>query len=310
MSFVLEAAMQDMRQEVVTVNGVELAYLEKGDGPTVALFHGFPDDAWTWSGQFDALTGAGYRVVAPFLRGYPPSKVPMDGSVSSKTNGADAVGFLRQVTEGPAHIVGHDWGGLATYAVLATAPELVRRATVVAVSHPATLLAILERPELVHHLFHIWFFQLEGLSEAALRANDFALVDYLWNLWTADGHDDAEHVARLKRDVFSEPGVIEALLPYYRALVRLPQDEPAFVAQLLEPTARPTLSVWGATDPARAAADGEEGFFRNEYRREIVDGAGHFVHREQPERFNELLLGWLAESGHRDTSVAAGATIV
>jgi pimeloyl-ACP methyl ester carboxylesterase len=287
------------RQRTIEANGRHFAYLEAGEGPLVLLLHGFPDDAWTWSSQISSLCDAGYRVVAPFLRGFPPSEVPSDGSCTTKNNGADAAAILRSLGDGPAYVVGHDWGGLATFVLLAEAPELVRRAAVVAVTHPAMLLPVLERPSLVHHLFHVWFFQVGGLSEGALRANDFALVDYLWEHWAAEGHDDAEHVARLKREVLGKAGVVAALLAYYRALVRLPTEQPELLARLLQPTSVPLLAIWGNCDPAREAAAGEHKFFRGEYRREVLEGAGHFVHREQPARFNELLLSWLRENEQR-----------
>jgi pimeloyl-ACP methyl ester carboxylesterase len=278
------------------VNGVRLAYLEAGEGPLVLLVHGFPDDAWTWSNQIPALTDAGYRVVAPFLRGYPPSEVTV-GACNSKNNSADMAALLRSVTDEPAYVVGHDWGGLATYGVIGTAPELIRRAAVIAVSHPLTLLPVLEKPALIHHLFHVWFFQVETLSEGAMRTNDFALVDYLWDYWTRSGHDDAAHVARLKREVFDQPAVVESLAGYYRALVRLPRNEPAFVKSLAHTTTMPMLAIWGRNDPGREAAVSERDLFEGEYRHEIVDDARHFVHREQPDRVNDLLLGWLDDAG-------------
>lgn len=281
------------RQQSIKVNGVRLAYLEAGQGPLVLLLHGFPDDAWTWSFQLSALAEAGYRVIAPFLRGYPPSEVPADGSCTSRSNGADAAAILRALSDGPAYVVGHDWGGLATYVVLAESPELVRCAAVEAVTHPAMLLPILENPALVHHLFHVWFLQVEGRAQRGLCANRFALVDYLWEHWTADGHDDSEHVARLRRDVFDRPGVVDALVGYYRALVRLPEEHPEFVARLVRPPAVPMLAIWGDRDPVREAAAGEQKHFAADYRQAVIAGAGHFVHREQPEKFNELLLSWL-----------------
>lgn len=292
------------RQRTIEANGMQFAYLEAGEGPLVLLLHGFPDDAWTWSSQISTLAEAGYRVVAPFLRGFPPSQVPSDGSCSSKSNGADAAAMLRALGDSPAHIVGHDWGGLATFVLLAQAPELVCRAAVVAVTHPAMLLPILEKPSLVQHLFHVWFFQVAGLSEGAMRANNFALVDYLWKNWAADGHDDAEHIARLKREVLSKPGVVDALAKYYRALVRLPAEHPDLFARILQPTSVPMLAIWGKHDPVREAATGERKFFQGEYRREVIDGAGHFVHREQPAKFNALLLSWLREDEQRPTRQA------
>ena len=63
----------------VTANDVEFAYLEAGSGPLALCLHGFPDSAWTWRHLLPALADAGFRAVAPFLRGYAPTAVPADG---------------------------------------------------------------------------------------------------------------------------------------------------------------------------------------------------------------------------------------
>ena len=60
-------------------NGLDFAYLEQGDGPLVILLHGFPDTANSWAHQSTALAAAGYRAVAPYLRGYYPTQIPKDG---------------------------------------------------------------------------------------------------------------------------------------------------------------------------------------------------------------------------------------
>jgi pimeloyl-ACP methyl ester carboxylesterase len=71
----------DLQEGRITVNDVELAYLGTGpeDGPLALCLHGFPDTAWTWRFLVPELAEAGFRVVAPFLRGYAPSAVPADG---------------------------------------------------------------------------------------------------------------------------------------------------------------------------------------------------------------------------------------
>ena len=63
----------------ISANGVEFGYLETGEGPLALCLHGFPDSAWTWRHLLPALADAGYRAVAPFMRGYAPTSVPADG---------------------------------------------------------------------------------------------------------------------------------------------------------------------------------------------------------------------------------------
>ena len=105
----------------IRANGLEFAYLEEGDGPLVLLFHGFPDSARSWSHQMRALAAADYRVVAPYLRGYPPSEIPRDGFYDKGTLVADIAALIRALGGGaPAHIVGQDWGASITYIVNGT----------------------------------------------------------------------------------------------------------------------------------------------------------------------------------------------
>jgi pimeloyl-ACP methyl ester carboxylesterase len=99
----------------------------------------------------------------------------------------------------PVFLVGQDWGAGITYNITAAFPELIRRTVAMAVAHSAqTLRTLLSSPQHVHRSFHWWFFQLSGLSETAIAANDFALIDYLWNYWSP-GHEDSVHLAEVKR---------------------------------------------------------------------------------------------------------------
>ncbi|HEY7873760.1 MAG TPA: alpha/beta hydrolase [Actinomycetota bacterium] len=289
----------------IEVNGLRFVFLEAGDGPLVLLLHGFPDNARTWEPQLEVIAGAGYRVVAPFLRGFAPTELPSEG-YGIPAQGEDAIALIRALGDGPARVVGHDWGAGATFVAAHDAPELVERATVVAASHPATLLSTFERPSLIHHLFHVWFFQLQGFSPNALRADDYALVDYLWAHWSP-GHDHSAHVARVKEESLSQPGAIELMAGYYQRLVNAPEQSPEFVARAFEPVDVPVQCIFGADDPALALTEGEESLFTAGYRRDVIEGAGHFVHRDRPDEFNSLLLEWLA-SERTPQPASAGRT--
>jgi len=201
----------------IHANGLDFAYLEQGQGPLVLLLHCFPDTAHTWSHQLPALAAAGYRAVAPYLRGYPPSEIPRDGFYDLGTLATDIAELTRQLGGGmPIHLVGHDWGAVISYTVLALWPELIRRAVVLAVAHPAQLAKTMLDVKHIHHNFHWWFVQIPDLPEQALTANDFAFVDYLWDYWTSPGYRDAAHIAEIKR-MLSEPNALTATLNYYRA---------------------------------------------------------------------------------------------
>jgi pimeloyl-ACP methyl ester carboxylesterase len=297
----------DVRRPGVNANGIEFAFLEAGEGPLVLLLHGFPDDAWTWASQMQALAGGGYRAVAPFMRGYPPTQVPPDGRYDLEALAADVAGLVAALGEKSAYVVGNDWGGIATYAAMALHPAAIRRAVLVSVGHPATFPGTVLHPRQVHHIFHFWFFQAEELASAAVRANDMAFIDYLWEYWSTPDHDDREHVSRVKRQTLAPEGALEAGLGYYPALLNLPATHPETAERILGQTSVPTLTIFGDADPVRELSEGEHIHFSAGYRFELVGRAGHFVHRERPDEVNRLLLEWFGSEDQKAVP-AAGET--
>jgi len=127
-----------LREGRVSANGLRFAYLEGGSGPLVVLLHGWPDTPHTWDHQLAALAGAGFRVAAPWLRGYPPTEIPRSGYFDIGTLAVDVRELIRVLGGGdPCLLVGQDWGASIGYQVLAAFPEVVRSAVVMAVPHPA-----------------------------------------------------------------------------------------------------------------------------------------------------------------------------
>jgi pimeloyl-ACP methyl ester carboxylesterase len=278
------------RDATVVANGINFTYREAGDGPLLLLLHGFPDNATTWNPHLDAFAASGDRAVAPFLRGCPPTAIPADGHYDMVSLGTDVAALVDALGERTAFVVGHDFGAIATFAATALYPEAIRAAVVMSVAHPANFLEIIERPELLHRNFDYWLLLAPGFGPAGLAANDLALVDYLWKLWSP-GHDDREHVESVKRETLRQPGAVEAMIGFYRDLLTAPYDTPS-AARLFEPIQVPTLSLWGANDSMTTLADGEESMFAAPYRRDVIADAGHFIHREQPDEVTRLVEQW------------------
>ena len=157
----------------VTVNDVELAYLEAGpaDGPLALCLHGFPDSAWTWRLLAPELVDAGFRVVAPFLRGYAPSAVPADGRFQAGVLSSDALALHSALGgDGSAVLIGHDWGALAAYGAASGGPGRWRRIVAAAVP-PALGMEALFSYEQVKRSFYIFVFQWP-LAEMIVGADD------------------------------------------------------------------------------------------------------------------------------------------
>ena len=282
----------------IRANGIDFAYIEEGSGPLVILLHGFPDTANTWSHQMSALAAAGYRAVAPYLRGYHPSEIPQDGFYDKATLATDVAELIRTLGGGkPVYLVGQDWGAIITYAVLAAFPELVRRAVVMAVPHPAQVGKSMLDAKHIQRSFHWWFFQLPDLPEKALVANDFAFIDYLWRYWTAPGHEDAAHLVEIKA-MLARPGVLAATLGYYRAMLDPAKGDPNLhqTRELMaRPISVPTLALCGGDDLRAELMTDQAQYFSGEYDYQVVPGAGHFLHREKPVEVTRLVLDWLGK---------------
>ena len=280
----------------IHANGLDFAFLEQGDGPVVLLLHGFPDNAHTWSYQLPALADAGYRAVAPFLRGYSPTEVPANGFYGIATLATDIAEIIRRIGNGkPVHLVGQDWGAIIGYAVIAAFPELVNRAVVAAVPHSGQVKQSMLDVRHIQRSFHWWFFQVAELPEKAIIENDFAFIDYLWDYWTSSGFSDTSHIADVKKTL-SEPGVLNAALAYYRSMLDTTRDDPklAHVHELIgRKISVPTLALCGADDMRAELMTNQQAYFTGEYRFELIPDAGHFPHREQPDAVNQQILNWL-----------------
>lgn len=288
-----------MHEIALSANGLRFAALETGraDGPLALFLHGYPDSATTWQHQLPAFAAAGYRAVAPWLRGYPPTEIPPAGAYYDRaTLVTDVAALIDMLSPGkPCVLIGQDWGAAIGYGVLAAYPEKVSRAALLAVPHPAQVRATLKRsPRHALRSFHWFLFQLPWLPEWLCARRDYAFLETLWRLWSPD-FDDALHVAEIRRSM-ATPGALQASLAYYRALFGSRHADPALAdlrARLDAPITVPTRVLMGSEDMRREMLEPQRRYFTGEYEWTTVEGTGHFLHREAPDSVNALLLDWL-----------------
>ena len=172
----------------ITANGLEFGFLTVGSGPLALLLHGFPDSAWTWRHLMVDLAEAGYRAVAPFLRGYSPTAVPADGHYQPGAVAADANALHDALGGGDdAVLVGHDWGALASYSAAAHQPERWSRVVTAAVPPPATVAASFLTYDQLHRSWYMFFFQ-SPFADMVVPMDDMAFIDRLWADWSP-GYD-------------------------------------------------------------------------------------------------------------------------
>jgi pimeloyl-ACP methyl ester carboxylesterase len=283
----------------ITVNDVELAYLSSGDsGPLALCLHGFPDTAHTWRHLLPELAAAGYRAVAPFLRGYAPSSVPADGRYQTGALALDAIALHDALGgDDDAVLIGHDWGAPATYGAAVAEPERWRRVVGLAVPPgPALAAAFLCDVEQLKRSWYMFFFQ-HPLADVVAAADELAFLGTLWRDWSP-GYDATDDLRALKT-ALGDPENLAAALGYYRATLGDGLRDPGLddlqaATQRVPP--QPTLYLHGANDGCVGVgvAEAARSMAGPHVSIEIVGDAGHFLHLERPDVVDDRILEFLA----------------
>ena len=132
----------------VRLDDIRMRVASQGEGPLVLFCHGWPESWYSWRHQMAAVAAAGYRAVAPDMRGYGGTDAPQDASRYTLLHlVGDMVSLLKALGETQAVVVGHDWGGAIAWGVAGRHPERVLTLTAVSTPHPAALAAVVERLE-------------------------------------------------------------------------------------------------------------------------------------------------------------------
>ncbi len=277
--------------------------LRENEGkPCILCLHGFPDNARSFRFQLPALAKAGYRAIAPTLRGYEPSSQPVDKDYSFGALARDVIAWIDDLGEEKVHLIGHDWGAGITYMAGAMAPERFHSLTTIAVPHADRLSEGMRAvPSQLTNSWYMMFFQLRGIAEIAVERNDWALIKRLWKNWSPDFDLPEEEWGNL-RTTFAAQGVKKAMLSYYRQNVSpsiMLGWKKTEAADLTTVPVR-TLAITGADDGCMDTRLYDHVFleedFPNGIRVERISDAGHFVHQEKPDEVNRLILDWLAKS--------------
>lgn len=318
---------QSFVHQFAETNGIRSHYVEEGQGPLVILLHGFPYCWYMWRRQIRTLAAAGYRVVAPDIRGFGQSDCPADPQACDMQNCVgDLVALMQALGESAAVIVGHDLGAWVAYAAAQRRPDLFRALALL--NTPVTPREPHKPSELWKMLaagtgqrFYQQYFQAPGEAEAVMDADirktlrsifysisGDAVGEQRWRLFVEQGetlmdtvcdperfpgwlHDTAldYYVGQYSRHGFAAP------LSHYRARDRN-WEQSAFLDGLK--LQQPSLFIGGAADPAFErfvpSYDKLETHLANLRQKVLLEGVGHSAAEEQPEVVSGMLLAFLA----------------
>ncbi len=281
----------------VSANGARFHVAETGEGPMVLLMHGFPQFWYAWRHQMSAIADAGWRAVAMDLRGYGASDKPPRG-YDTYTATADAAKVIRSLGEESAIVIGQGLGGFIAWAMPSLQPGMTRAVGSLSMPHPRVLR---------HAAFHSarqrrasrYLLELQRpFVPERVMARDHDYVERLLRAWSSPygEYPSPEDVTRYG-DAMAMPFVAHSAAEHYRWLGRsqLRQDGPLFNRRVRAPITQPVLHLQGTEDGCvlADATSGSGRYVTGRYTHELVEGAGHFLTEESPDRVSGAIVDWL-----------------
>ena len=277
-------------------NGLDFACDVAGEGPDVALcLHGFPESRFSWRHQLPVLADAGWRAVAPDLRGYGGSSRPVgkaayhiDHLVDDVVGMFDAAGARRRL------LVAHDWGAVIAWVVAMRRAVPLDGLIIMNVPHPTVFADLIK-----HHWpqrlksWYVAFFQIPWLPEVMLRQRRAEGIANAFKNMAVDKSAFPPDVLDHYRQNALIPGALTAMINYYRANLGILDETSA-------PIEVPTLMLWGEEDTALDVKL-TEGYAPHVRDFTLVrfPGVSHWVQQEAPGPVNAAMLEWMGGRGWR-----------
>ena len=287
---------------------LEIGYEERGEpaGAPVILLHGFPDDAHAWDAVAPPLAAKGCRVLAPYLRGYGPTRFLDAGAprmAQQAAIGQDLLDFMDALGLERAALAGYDWGGRAACIVAILAPARVRALVTIGgynvqntLAPPKPASASQERAN-----WYQWYFNTER-GRLGLETNRREICRLLWGDWSPGWRFDDATFERTAA-AFDNPDFVPVVIHSYRHRHRNAPGDPRFDAIERRLAERPRIEVPSVilqgrddtVDPPRRS-ETHRALFPDGTERHVVPDAGHFMPREQPGVVVDALLTLLART--------------
>jgi pimeloyl-ACP methyl ester carboxylesterase len=286
---------------------LDVGYEETGqsDGDAVVLLHGFPYDVHAYDEVAPILAARGCRVIAPYLRGFGPTRLPAAQTPRSGQQAAlgfDLLALMDALAIERAVVAGYDWGGRAACIVAALWPHRVRGLVsggndgyniqdIAGSIHP-------QAPEYELRYWYQFYFHSER-GRNGLARNRHALCKLLWKLWSPTWRFDDAAYDRTAAS-FENPDFVDVVIHSYRHRYGIVPGDPALEDIERQLAAQPaitvpTVALHGEANAVLPAGgpDQRERRFRGAYRRQVIPTVGHNLPQEAPHEFAQAVLSLL-----------------
>jgi pimeloyl-ACP methyl ester carboxylesterase len=268
---------------------------------TIVLMHGWPDSIRCWSDVAPSLAHAGYRVITPALRGFNPTSfllndTPRTGQLAAL--GRDLIEFVAALNLKQPILVGHDWGARAVANACGLQPGIASHLVMMSVGYgtndPHQTISLQHAQNYWYH----WYMNTPR-GEKTVREDRFAFTKLMWDNWAPKGwYTNAEFAATAA--AFENDDWADVVLHSYCHRWGHALGDPNYAADDAELNPAPTLSIptlvlHGGADSCNppSSSEGKEHFFTSLYKRQVIEGAGHFPQREAPKAVAKAILDFI-----------------
>lgn len=260
------------------------------EGPLVLLLHGLPRTSWEWHHQLPKLAEAGFRAVAPDLRGYCPGARPEGVEayvVDEFAKDVLAIGTELGWADCPFHLMGTSIGAVIAWRIAVEHPHRVSTLACINIPHPGAFAEVLATKAADKQRE-----KMSYITDSRKEGNELNMFNFTLKIMGLPAEETDPY-----REALSSNEALRAVYNFYRANVARTEVTRIAQPQQLKPVVIPTLFIWPprAGNVSRETAEANARYVEGPYRFEILEGARNFALQKEPEKVTQLLLEHLAE---------------
>lgn len=279
-------------QNYISINNIRLHVVEKGpkSGDLIIFLHGFPEFSYGWHRQMEWFSNKGYRTIVPDQRGYNLSDKPRGIKAYIMENLVeDVAALIRNYSDKPIFLVGHDWGAIVAWYVAAFYPQMIKKMVVLNIPHPDIIKKTLRNNiQQILKSSYVFFAQIPWLPEKILQITDYQILIQAMKVSSNSDTFTKEDIYQYKNS-WKIPGTMQAMINWYRA-ARYNN------IKLISKITVPVLIIWGKDEKFLIEQMAHLSLTKCENARiYFVENATHWLHHEKPQEVNALIENFFKE---------------